>query len=87
MKNLDVVVKNSAGLHARPATLLVKLAQGFKSDIFIEKDGKKANGKSIMGVLSIGAAKGDKVSIEIIGEDELEALMAVEELFNERLDK
>ncbi len=85
MKKLNVIVKNKAGLHARPAAALVNLTQNFKSEIFIEKDGRRVSAKSIIGVLSIGASMGDIIDVEVIGEDELEAANALEELFNNKL--
>ena len=54
MVSKEVVVKNATGLHARPATLLVKKASSFKSDVSMEFNGKKANIKSLIGVLSLG---------------------------------
>jgi len=66
----EVVVKNSTGLHARPATLLVKKASSFKSEVTIEFNGKKANAKSLIGVLSLGVTKGSTVSVIAVGDDE-----------------
>lgn len=63
MVSREVVVKSSTGLHARPATLLVKKASSFKSDITIEHNGKKANVKSLIGVLSLGVSKNSKITI------------------------
>ena len=70
----EFVVKNKVGLHARPAALFVQTAKKFRSDITVEKDGIKVNAKSILGVLSLGAEKGSKITIEIKGEDEKEAM-------------
>lgn len=77
MANKEVVVKNSTGLHARPATLLVKKASSFKSDISISCNGKKANVKSLIGVLSLGVTKDSVLNIEANGDDET---LAVEEI-------
>lgn len=66
----EVIVKNSTGLHARPATLLVKKASSFKSDIFLEYNDKKANVKSLIGVLSLGVTKHSKVTVIVSGDDE-----------------
>lgn len=85
MKKLTVTVKSKAGLHARPAATLVNLTQNFKSEIFIEKDARRVSAKSIIGVLSIGASMGDIIDVEVIGEDEVEAVNALEELFNNKL--
>lgn len=77
MVSKEVVVKNSTGLHARPATLLVKKASSFKSDISIEFNGKKANVKSLIGVLSLGVTKDAKINVVASGDDET---LAVEEI-------
>lgn len=74
MVSKELIVKSRLGLHARVATLLVKKASGFKSDIFIECEGKKANGKSIINVLALGANFGAKVKVIISGADEQLAL-------------
>lgn len=79
MLSKDVVVNNGTGLHARPATLLVKKASSFKSDVSIEFNGKKANVKSLIGVLSLGVTKGANVTVVASGDDEA---LAVEEIAN-----
>ncbi|MCE5220493.1 MAG: HPr family phosphocarrier protein [Clostridium sp.] len=73
----EVLVKNSSGLHARPATLLVKKASSFKSDVSIEYNGKKANVKSLIGVLSLAVAKDALIKVVASGDDEA---LAVEEI-------
>ena len=73
MVSKEVVVNNGTGLHARPATLLVKKASSFKSDVSIEFNGKKANVKSLIGVLSLGVTKGANIT----GDDEA---LAAEEI-------
>lgn len=73
----EVLVKNATGLHARPATLLVKKASSFKSDVQIEYNGKKANVKSLIGVLSLGVTKDALVKVIASGDDET---LAVEEV-------
>ena len=77
MVTKEVLVKSSTGLHARPATLLVKKASSFKSDMNIEYNGKKANVKSLIGVLSLGVAKGAVLKVIASGVDET---LAVEEV-------
>ena len=77
MVTKEVIVKNSTGLHARPATLLVKKASAFKSDISLEYNGKKANVKSLIGVLSLGVSKDANVKIIASGDDEA---LAAEEI-------
>ena len=73
----EVVVKSATGLHARPATLLVKKASAYKSDINIEHKGKKANVKSLIGVLSLGVTKNSKITVIASGDDET---LAAEEI-------
>ena len=73
----EVTVKNSSGLHARPATLLVKKASSFKSDVSIEYNGKKANVKSLIGVLSLAVTKDAVIKVIASGDDEA---LAVEEI-------
>ncbi|MHC1683177.1 MAG: HPr family phosphocarrier protein [Clostridiaceae bacterium] len=72
----EVLVKSATGLHARPATLLVKKASGFKSDVQVEFNGKKANAKSLIGILSLGVTKG--VTVKVIANGDDEALAAEE---------
>ncbi len=73
-------IKNKYGLHARPAALLVKTTGKFKSDIQIAKDGLTANGKSIMGIMTLVAESGSEIEITVDGEDMVEAMTAIEEL-------
>jgi phosphocarrier protein HPr len=77
MVTKEVIVKSPTGLHARPATLLVKKASAFKSDISIEYNGKKANVKSLIGVLSLGVTRNSKITIIASGDDET---LAAEEI-------
>ena len=79
MISKEVVVNNGTGLHARPATLLVKKASSFKSDVSIEFNGKNANVKSLIGVLSLGVTKGAKITVLASGDDEA---LAAEEIVN-----
>ena len=77
MVSKEVIVKSSTGLHARPATLLVKKASSFKSDISVEFNGKKANVKSLIGALSLGVTKDSKIKVIASGDDEA---LAAEEI-------
>lgn len=79
MVSKEVLVKNSTGLHARPATLLVKKASSFKSDVSLEFNGKKANVKSLIGVLSLAVTKDSLVKVTASGDDEA---LACEEIAN-----
>ena len=78
----DVVVQNQVGLHARPATFFIQKANEFKSSIWVEKEERRVNAKSLLGVLSIGIAKGMTVTLIADGPDEKAALDGLEELIN-----
>ncbi len=80
MYKVEVELKNETGLHARPASLFVKEASKFLSDVKIIKDEKKYIAKSIVGILSMGAVKGTKLTIVAEGEDEKEAVEALKAL-------
>jgi phosphocarrier protein HPr len=80
----NVIVKNKTGLHARPAALFVQTANKFKSEVFIEKDGKKVNAKSIMGVMSLAVSQGTPIIISAQGEDEKEAVIKLVELIERK---
>ena len=82
MVEKQFVVKNETGLHARPASMFVQKAAKFKSNIKLLKDGKEANAKSIISVLSLGASKGSHITINCTGADEKEALEALIELLD-----
>ena len=69
----EVEVLNRAGIHARPAALIVKVANQFSSNLYIEKDRMKINGKSIMGIITLGAAYKSRLTISTEGADEQEA--------------
>lgn len=77
MVERKVIIKNPTGLHARPASLLVKEANKFKSEVMINKNGKDVNAKSILSVLSLGVTNGDEIVIKTNGEDEKEAMDAI----------
>lgn len=81
-REAQVQVVNQAGLHARPAALLVKLAGSFSSAIHVEKDGLQVNGKSIMGVLMLAAERGSTLRFSAAGDDAEEALQALTALVN-----
>ncbi len=81
-----VTVKNRAGIHARPAALIVKTANQFSSSLYIEKDTMRINGKSIMGIITLGASYKTELKIITEGSDEQEAADAVEQLFLNRFE-
>ena len=70
----EVVVQNQVGLHARPATFFIQKANEYKSSIWIEKDERKVNAKSLLGVLSLGITKGINITIIAEGSDEEKAV-------------
>ncbi len=72
-----MTIKNQLGLHARPAALLVRTAEKFKSNIFVVKGDLEVNGKSIMGVMMLAAEMGSQITIRAEGEDEKEAVEAI----------
>ena len=87
MVEREVIIKNRAGLHTRPAALLVKTAAKFKSEFLIYKDGMEINGKSIIGVMTLAAEQGSKLVLRFVGEDEEEAASAVIGLFERGFDE
>jgi phosphocarrier protein len=74
MVHVDIVISNELGLHARAAARFVELASGYSSEVWISKDGNRVNGKSIMGILTLAAARGETVTVEVDGENEAVAL-------------
>ena len=84
MTERTIEIVNSLGLHARPAAQFVRLAAGFSSEIELARDEMSVNGKSIMGVMMLAAAKGSKVAIETSGDDEDEAMQALTQLIADK---
>ena len=82
MYSKETTVKNQVGLHARPATFFIQKANEFKSSIWIEKDDRRVNAKSLLGVLSLGIAQDVSVNIIADGSDEQQAVDALCELVN-----
>ena len=80
-QNIEII--NKLGLHARASTKLTQTASQFASEIWIEKNGRKVNAKSIMGVMMLAAAKGSVVLIEANGADESNAMTALQTLIND----
>ena len=80
MVSSEVAVQNSVGLHAIPATFFIQRANEFKSSIWVEKDERRVNAKSLLGVLSLGIVKGTSISIIADGSDEEEAVKTLVEL-------
>ena len=80
MVSKEVVINNQVGLHARPATFFIQKANEFKSSICIEKDERRVNSKSLLGVLSLGIVKGTPMTIIADGVDESVAIATLAEL-------
>ncbi len=85
--NRNVEIINKLGMHARAAAQFVQLASSFASHIEIEKNKRRVNGKSIMGVMMLAASKGSEVTLYADGEDEEESLNRLEELINNRFNE
>ena len=83
----EVVVKNRAGIHTRPAATLVKIAGKYKCEFYIEKDNFQINGKSIIGVMSLAAEQGAKLDLVFDGDDENEACEEILGLFERGFDE
>uniref|UniRef100_A0A831U581 HPr family phosphocarrier protein n=1 Tax=Geobacter metallireducens TaxID=28232 RepID=A0A831U581_GEOME len=80
MLDQEFTIINKLGLHARASALFVKTASRFRSEIKIEREGITVNGKSIMGIMMLAAAKGTRIKVTVEGEDEAEAMAALGEL-------
>ncbi|MEP0545845.1 MAG: HPr family phosphocarrier protein [Rhodothermales bacterium] len=78
----DVTVRNKAGIHTRPASMVVRTASKFKSEFYIRTDGYEINGKSIIGVMTLAAEQGAVLTLIFDGDDEAAAVEAMTELFN-----
>src|SRR5690349_5104429 len=83
----EFTVLNKLGIHARPAAMFVKTANRFECDVFVEKDGEKVNGKSIMGLMMLAAGPGSKLTIYGEGDDCTEALAEIEALMKRKFDE
>src|SRR5450631_379432 len=83
----ELVVQNKLGIHARPAAMIVRITNKFKSDVFVEKDEEQVNGKSIMGLMMLAAGKGSKVKFIVSGADALPMLNELEALFSRKFDE
>ncbi len=86
MTTRELTVENRAGIHARPASEIVKTANRFKADIFFVRDTMKVNGKSIMGIITLGATYKTKLTCICDGEDEKELMDAMQALFKARFE-
>lgn len=87
MVSRDVTIVNSIGLHARPATFFIQKANSYKSSIWVEKEDRRVNAKSLLGVLSLGVVKGMSVTLIADGNDESDALDDLCELIASGFDE
>ena len=83
----EITIKSSQGLHARPAALFVQVVNKYNCEVVISKNGEKVNGKSIMGILTLGAEKGCTVVVEVEGDDAQQLLDELEELLIKEVDE
>jgi phosphocarrier protein len=83
----ELTIANKSGIHARPAAMFVKIAARYGSDIFVEKDGEKINGKSIMGLMMLAAGPGSKVTLHVKGADADAAIAELEALVERKFDE
>ena len=77
-------IQNHLGLHARAAAQFVKISSRFKSEVLVQKGSREVNGKSIMGILTLGAAKGSTISVHTIGDDAEAAMTELGQLIDEK---
>lgn len=80
MAEIQLLIRNQLGLHARACALFVKTASRYKSDVFVSRDDLEVNGKSIMGVMMLAAEEGASIVVRAVGEDEQVVLEAIREL-------
>lgn len=83
----ELMVQNKMGIHARPAAMVVRVTNKFKAEVFVEKDEEQVNGKSIMGLMMLAAAKGSKVKFIATGDDAEAMLTELEALFARKFDE
>jgi phosphocarrier protein len=87
MQQRQIEIVNKLGLHARASAKLTQLAGKYRSEVWISRDGRRVNAKSIMGVMMLAAAKGSTVMLETDGPDEHEAIDAIVQLIEGRFDE
>jgi phosphocarrier protein HPr len=87
MATAELLIVNKLGLHARASAKLTQVASGFKCEIWISRNGRKVNAKSIMGVMMLAAGKGTTITVEAVGEDAEAAIEALRRLIADRFDE
>ncbi|MBN1404562.1 MAG: HPr family phosphocarrier protein [Opitutales bacterium] len=84
---IELIVKNRMGIHARPAAMIVRIANRFPAELYVEKDEEQVNGKSIMGLMMLAAGQGSKLRFTTIGEGGKEMIDEMEKLFERKFDE
>lgn len=79
----EVTIRNKAGLHTRPASMLVRTASKYDADVFLRRDGYEINGKSVIGVMTLAAGQGATLTLVVDGDDEEAAAEAISDLFED----
>ena len=87
MPRAEVLIVNKLGLHARDSAKLTQVASGFKCEVWLARNGRRVNAKSIMGVMMLAAGKGASITVEAEGEDAAAALAAIQKLIADRFDE
>lgn len=87
MTQKELTINNKYGLHARPAAQFVKTSNRYHADIWVEKDDERVNGKSIMGLMMLAAGQGSRILVTAEGQDESEAITALETLISSGFDE
>lgn len=85
--SIELSVSNKMGIHARPAAMIVRIANKYPADIFVEKDDEQVNGKSIMGLMMLAAGNGSKLRFTVTGEGAEDMLKDLEDLFARRFEE
>ncbi|MDD2232745.1 MAG: HPr family phosphocarrier protein [Sphaerochaetaceae bacterium] len=83
----EIVVSNHAGIHTRPAALIARVASGYKSSLHFQKDSMDVNGKSVMGIITLGCPYKDRITMICDGEDEQALASAIEKLFQNKFEE
>lgn len=84
MPSADATIDNKLGLHARASAKLTELASRYQSEVWLTRNGRRVNAKSIMGVMMLAAGQGSELDLEVAGDDEVAATQAIVTLFGER---
>ncbi len=83
----ELLVQNKMGIHARPAAMIVRVTNKYRAEVFVEKDDEQVNGKSIMGLMMLAAAKGSKIKFIATGDDAEAMLVELDGLFARKFDE